>query len=72
MTTARDLVLVAPGMPSGRLVAQEDLSLALAGAEAVDLLQNRALSLDGDCLVRGPRTATGDSLLDRAAASHAQ
>ncbi|MER6082296.1 GPP34 family phosphoprotein [Streptomyces sp. NPDC001833] len=72
MTTARDLVLVAPGMPSGGLVAQEDLSLALAGAEAVDLLQNGALSLNGHRMVPGPRTATGDPLLDQAAASLAR
>ncbi|MFF4355120.1 GPP34 family phosphoprotein [Streptomyces sp. NPDC001530] len=69
MTTARDLALVALGMPSDRPVAQGDLSLALAGAEAVDLLENGALSLDGDRMVPGPRVATGDRLLDQADAS---
>ncbi|MGI5135303.1 MULTISPECIES: GOLPH3/VPS74 family protein [unclassified Streptomyces] len=69
MTTARDLVLVALGMPSDRPVEQGDLSLALAGAEAIDLLESGALSLDGDRMVPGPRAATGDRLLDQADAS---
>jgi len=45
------------------------LSLALAGAEAIDLLENGALNLDGDRMVLGPRVATGDRLLDQADAS---
>ncbi|MEU6651560.1 GPP34 family phosphoprotein [Streptomyces sp. NPDC046900] len=69
MTTARDLVLVALRMPSDRSVEQGDLSLALAGAEAIDLLESGALSLDGDRMVPGPRAATGDRLLDQADAS---
>ncbi|MFD5763488.1 GPP34 family phosphoprotein [Streptomyces sp. NPDC127044] len=69
MTTARDLALITLGMPTDLPVAQGDLSLALAGAEAVDLLENGALSLDGDRMVPGPRVATGDRLLDQADAS---
>lgn len=69
MTTARDLALITLGMPTALPVAQGDLSLALAGAEAVDLLENGALSLDGDRMVPGPRVATGDRLLDQADAS---
>ncbi|WP_409467891.1 GPP34 family phosphoprotein [Streptomyces sp. HC307] len=69
MTTARDLALVALGLPPDRPVAQGDLSLALAGAEAVDLLESGALSLDGDRMMPGPRVATGDRLLDQAHAS---
>lgn len=69
MTTARDLALVVLGLPPDEPVEQGDLALALAGAEAIDLLDNGALTLDGDCMVPGPRTATGDPLLDRAAAS---
>ncbi|MGW2936267.1 GOLPH3/VPS74 family protein [Streptomyces sp. NPDC001156] len=69
MTTARDLVLVALGLPSDRPVEQGDLSLALAGAEAIDLLESGALSLDGDRMVPGPGAATGDGLLDQADAS---
>ncbi|MFB7502794.1 MULTISPECIES: GPP34 family phosphoprotein [Streptomyces] len=69
MTTARDLALVALGLPPDRLVEQGDLSLALAGAEAVDLVQRGALTLDGDRMMPGPRPATGDRLLDQAAAA---
>jgi hypothetical protein len=69
MTTAQDLVLVALGMPSDRPVEQGDLSLALAGAEAIDLLESGALSLDDDRMVPGPGAATGDRLLDQADAS---
>ncbi|MEU1268539.1 GPP34 family phosphoprotein [Streptomyces sp. NPDC005799] len=66
MTTARDLTLVVLSLPPDSPVEQGDLSLALAGAEAVDLLESGALTLDGDSMVPGPRTATGDRLLDQA------
>ncbi|WP_331737595.1 GPP34 family phosphoprotein [Streptomyces sp. NBC_00019] len=69
MTTARDLTIVALGMPSDQPVGQGDLSLALAGAEAIDLLESGALSLDGDRMVPGPRVARDDRLLDQAHAS---
>ncbi|MFF5499838.1 GPP34 family phosphoprotein [Streptomyces aquilus] len=69
MTTARDLVLVTLGMPADQLVGQGDLSLALAGAEAIDLLHSGALRLDGDRMVPGPPVATGDPLLDQADAA---
>lgn len=69
MTTARDLILVALALPAERSVAQGDLSLALAGAEAIDLLERGALRLDGDRMVPGPPVATGDRLLDEAAAA---
>ncbi|MFJ3672508.1 GPP34 family phosphoprotein [Streptomyces sp. NPDC090106] len=69
MTTARDLTLIALGLPAGHSVEQGDLSLALAGAEAVDLLDHGALTLDGDRLVPGPPVETGDALLDQAAAA---
>ncbi|MBE8478024.1 GOLPH3/VPS74 family protein [Streptomyces justiciae] len=72
MSTARDLVLVALGKPAGHLVGQGDLSLTLAGAEAVDLLRSGALKLDGDRIVPGPPTVTGDVLLDQADASLAR
>ncbi|KUN18394.1 hypothetical protein AQJ23_39910 [Streptomyces antibioticus] len=69
MSTARDLVLVTLGMPAEQLVGQGDLSLALAGAEAIDLLHRGTLRLDGDRLVPGPRVASGDPLLDQADAA---
>ncbi|MGW1259716.1 GPP34 family phosphoprotein [Streptomyces sp. NPDC002513] len=69
MSTARDLMLVVLGLPPGRIVEQGDLSLALAGAEVVDLLESGALPLDGDRMVPAERTAAGDRLLDGAAAA---
>ena len=69
MTTARDLVLIALTMPPGELTGQGDLSLALAGAEAIDLLRNGSLRLERDRMVPGPQTASGDPLLDQASAS---
>lgn len=75
MTTARDLVLVVLALPAGDIAGQGDLSLALAGAEAVDLLRSGALSLDGDRMVPGPRVVSGlrvvsdDPLLDQADAT---
>ncbi|CAG6390685.1 GPP34 family phosphoprotein [Streptomyces cocklensis] len=69
MTTAHDLTLITLALPPDQPVEQGDLSLALAGAEAVDLLEAGALTLDGDRMVPGPQTATGDRLLDEAAAS---
>lgn len=69
MTTARDLAIVALDVPADRSVEQGDLSLALAGAEVIDLVEAEALALDGDRIVPGPQTATGDRLLDEAAAS---
>ncbi|MYT73567.1 MULTISPECIES: GPP34 family phosphoprotein [unclassified Streptomyces] len=69
MTTARDLALVALDAAQGRDVEQGDLSLALAGAEAIDLVGAGALALTEDRLVPGPPTRTGDRLLDEAAAA---
>jgi hypothetical protein len=69
MTTARDLMIIAMDAAPGRPVEQGDLSLALAGAEVVDLLAAEALALDGDRIVPRPGPATGDPLLDRAVSS---
>lgn len=69
MTTPRDLLIVAMDMESVRPVEQGDLSLALAGAEVIDLLAARAIGLDGDRIVPGDRQVTGDRLMDEAAAS---
>lgn len=69
MTTAHDLTLIALGLPPDLPVEQGDLSLALAGAEAIDLLESGTLTLSGDRVVPGLRAATGDRLLDVAVAS---
>ncbi|MFD5142271.1 GPP34 family phosphoprotein [Streptomyces sp. NPDC058401] len=68
MTTPRDLLMIAMDVESGRKAEQGELSLALAGAEVVDLLAARAVGLDGDLLVPGERAALDDPLLDAAAA----
>jgi hypothetical protein len=68
MTTPRDLLIIAMDMASSRPVERGDLSLALAGAEAIDLLDAEAITLDGDHIVPGYRRAITDRLLDEAAA----
>ncbi|MFI5765716.1 GPP34 family phosphoprotein [Streptomyces sp. NPDC051563] len=69
MTTPRDLLMIAMETESGRKAEQGELSLALAGAEVVDLLAAGAVGLDGDLLVPGEQAAPGDPLLEAAAAS---
>ncbi|MFC6067760.1 GOLPH3/VPS74 family protein [Streptomyces ochraceiscleroticus] len=69
MSTARDLVITALDVPSRRSLQQGELSLALAGAELIDLLAVQAVGLDGEDIVPGYRPAMDDRLLDEAAAS---
>lgn len=69
MTTSRDLMIVALDAEAGRPVEQGDLSLALAGAELIDLVEVEALTLDGDRIVPGAQPSTDDSLLAEAASS---
>ncbi|MEV6569080.1 GPP34 family phosphoprotein [Streptomyces kronopolitis] len=72
MTTPRDLLMVAMDAAPVRAVERGDLALALAAAEAVDLLAARAIALDGERIVPGYRPALTDRLLDEAASSVAQ
>ncbi|WP_405889089.1 GPP34 family phosphoprotein [Streptomyces sp. NBC_01136] len=65
MTTAKDLLIIAIDMDPSRPVGQGDLSLALAGAEVIDLLRARALELDGDRIVPAQQPTTEDHLDDR-------
>ncbi|WFB09984.1 GPP34 family phosphoprotein [Streptomyces sp. LX-29] len=69
MTTPRDLMITAMDVAPGRAVGRGELSLALAGAELIDLLAAGAVSLDGDRILPGHRTTIADRLLDQAAAS---
>ena len=69
MTTPRDLLMVAMDLESARPSEQGDLSLALAGAEVIDLLDLQAIRLDGERIVPVHRPTTGDRLLDEAALS---
>jgi hypothetical protein len=67
MTTARDLAIVVLDVAADKPVEQGDLSLVLAGAEVLDLLDARALALDGDRILPLAPSPTGDRLLDEAA-----
>ncbi|MFC8665301.1 GPP34 family phosphoprotein [Streptomyces sp. NPDC057199] len=69
MTTPRDLLIVAMDGESGRPADRGSLSLALAGAEVVDLLGARAVALDGDRVVPGDLPSLDDPLLREAASS---
>ncbi|MEU3830281.1 GPP34 family phosphoprotein [Streptomyces sp. SID161] len=69
MTTPQDLFLVSLDIPREEPVEQGDLSLALAGAELIDLLGVRALSVADGRIVPGAGPATGDRLLDEAGAA---
>ncbi|MFE5812029.1 GPP34 family phosphoprotein [Streptomyces sp. NPDC056479] len=69
MNTARDLAIVALDMAPDHPVEQGDLSLALAAAEVFDLIDARALVLDGDLIAPSAQAPTGDRLLDEAASS---
>ncbi|MFK0224209.1 GPP34 family phosphoprotein [Streptomyces sp. NPDC090303] len=66
MSTARDLFVIA--MDSGREppVGQGDLSLALAGAELIDLLGHGHVTVDGDRVVPGVGSVLRDRLLGEA------
>ncbi|MFJ4831183.1 GPP34 family phosphoprotein [Streptomyces sp. NPDC088747] len=69
MTTAQDLMIVAVDLVPGRSVEPGDLSLALAGAELLDLVAARAVTLDGDRVIPNPQQAFDDRLLDEASSA---
>ncbi|GHG73185.1 GOLPH3/VPS74 family protein [Streptomyces griseocarneus] len=69
MTTPRDLTIIAMDAAPGRDVEQGDLSLALAGAELIDLLAAGTVTLDDDRIVPGTRTTVADPVLEQAAQS---
>ncbi|WP_335936394.1 GPP34 family phosphoprotein [Streptomyces sp. PTD5-9] len=69
MTTSRDLLITSLDRTSSGPVEQGNLSLALAGAEMIDLLGAEVVALDGDRIVPGLLPALADPLLDRAASS---
>ncbi|MEW2070714.1 GPP34 family phosphoprotein [Streptomyces sp. NPDC007346] len=68
MTTAKDLFIVAMDPRPERSVGQGDLSLALAGAELIDLIGAGAVTVDGDRIVPAGPSAPDDRLLGEAAA----
>lgn len=68
MTTAKDLFIIAMEPRPEHTVGQGDLSLALAGAELVDLLGAGAITVDDDRIVPGEPSTPQDRLLGEAAA----
>ncbi|MFJ9822826.1 GPP34 family phosphoprotein [Streptomyces sp. NPDC101160] len=69
MTTARDLLMVVLDGKPGREVRLGELSLALAGAELVDLLGADAVALRAELVVPVGDPVPSDDLLARALAS---
>ncbi|MEV7844770.1 GOLPH3/VPS74 family protein [Streptomyces cyaneofuscatus] len=68
MTTAKDLFIIAMDPRPERSVGQGDLSLALAGAELIDLIDAGAVTVDEDRIVPGEPSAPQDGLLGEASA----
>ncbi|MGW1774898.1 GPP34 family phosphoprotein [Streptomyces sp. NPDC002104] len=69
MSTAKDLFIITMEERPGADVRQGDLSLALAGAELIDLLAVQTASLDGDTIVPGERYELHDELVTEAASA---
>ncbi|MEU8431618.1 GPP34 family phosphoprotein [Streptomyces sp. NPDC029216] len=69
MSTAKDLFVIVMDSKVERPVGQGDLSLALAGAELIDLLAAGAVTLDGDRIVPGGPPDPADRLLAEAASA---
>ncbi|WP_018544693.1 GOLPH3/VPS74 family protein [Streptomyces sp. LaPpAH-108] len=67
MTTPQDLLFVVLDVRADRPVERGDLSLALAGAELLDLLGAGVIELREDLIVPTSGHLTGDQLLDEAA-----
>ncbi|MFF9342531.1 MULTISPECIES: GPP34 family phosphoprotein [unclassified Streptomyces] len=69
MSTAKDLFLISVDPGPGPDVGQGDLSLALAGAELIDLVGAGAAGVDGDRIVPGAPSGPDDRLLAGAGAA---
>ncbi|MEV7127735.1 GPP34 family phosphoprotein [Streptomyces sp. NPDC093260] len=72
MSTPRDLMIVALDVAPSRPLGRGDLSLALAGAEAYDLLRTGTVRLRGDRLAPLTGPDPEDGLLAEAAAALVQ
>ncbi|MEU6657559.1 GPP34 family phosphoprotein [Streptomyces sp. NPDC046821] len=66
MNTARDLLLISLDREHGVPADQGALSLALAGAELIDLMNMEALAVQGERIVPGLAAAHGDDMLSQA------
>ncbi|MDI2124942.1 GOLPH3/VPS74 family protein [Yinghuangia seranimata] len=67
MSVSRDLMTAALEADRQRPVSQGALSLALAGAELIELLRAEAAVLDGDVILPAGVAPAGDALLNQAA-----
>ncbi|RPK54572.1 hypothetical protein EES43_28780 [Streptomyces sp. ADI96-02] len=67
MSRAKELFIIAVDPGPEQAVGQGDLSLALAGAELIDLVEAEVVTVDGDRIVPGGRATPGDRLLGEAA-----
>ncbi|MER5311144.1 GPP34 family phosphoprotein [Streptomyces sp. NPDC002773] len=67
MSTAKDLFIIAMDPSPGPAVGQGDLSLALAGAELIDLIGAGAATVEDDRIVPGGPSTSDDRLLAEAA-----
>ncbi|MFF0738988.1 GPP34 family phosphoprotein [Streptomyces sp. NPDC004111] len=68
MSTAKDLFIIVMDSKSPDSVGQGDLSLALAGAELIDLIGAGAVVVDGDRIVPGEAPSPDDRIMAEAAA----
>ncbi|MFJ7417300.1 GPP34 family phosphoprotein [Streptomyces uncialis] len=68
MTTAKDLFIISLDRGAERSVGQGDLSLALAGAELIDLIGAGTVVVDGDRVVPDGPPVPDDRLVAEAAA----
>ncbi|MEJ8658280.1 GOLPH3/VPS74 family protein [Streptomyces sp. MS1.AVA.4] len=69
MTTPWDLLIVTMDVASDRPVEQGELSLALAGAELLDLIDSQTVTVDGERIVPRLQPQIDDRLLQEAASS---
>lgn len=69
MSTTRDLLITSMDVTPRRPVERGELSLALAGAELLDLADAQALALEDGRIVPGPPGAVSEGLLQQAASS---
>ncbi|WP_406387495.1 GPP34 family phosphoprotein [Streptomyces sp. NBC_00887] len=66
MTTPQNLLMITMDETSTRRVDPADLSVALAGAELIDLLEAKAIGLDNGYLVPGRQAVPDDHCLQQA------
>ncbi|WP_406387496.1 GPP34 family phosphoprotein [Streptomyces sp. NBC_00887] len=69
MTTAKDLFMIAIDLGPNPSVRQGDLSLALAGAELIDLIEAEAVTLDDNLIASNSQHPLDDHFLREASSA---